>query len=96
MPQMLGFRPEFLHGSWVRLALTGGSIIARALVEETQESDGIHRAEVIGKDGDSLAVEVDAVGVIRGGAHGISVGGEMDRIHDGNGQLIEMAGGDAE
>ena len=89
------FATEFLHVSLVRLALTGGGIVARALVKETQESDGIHRAEVICKNGDSLAVEVDGVGVIRGGAHRISGGGEMDGIHDGDGQLIEMTGCDA-
>ncbi len=65
------FGTEFLHGSWVWLALTGGGIVARALVEETQESDGIHRAEVIGKDGDSLAVEV----------YGSSVGGQETEVN---------------
>lgn len=68
----MDFGTEFLHGSEVRLALTGSGIVARALVEQTQEPDGIDRAKVIGKDGDSVAVEVNGIDVIRGGAHGIS------------------------
>ena len=67
---------EFLHRSFIRLVLTGGGIVTGTLVEQAQKADGIHRAEVISKDCDSLAVEVDGIGVIRGGAHKISGGGD--------------------
>ena len=60
---------EFLHRYLIGLALAGGGVVAGAFVEQTQEADGIHRAEVICKDGDTLAVEVDWIGIVRGGAH---------------------------
>jgi len=87
---------EFLHRSFIRLALAGGGKVTGTLVEQAQKANGIHRAEVIGKDGDSLAIEVDGIGVIRDGAHKISGGGEVDGIDDGDGQVVGVTGCQAE
>ena len=87
---------KILDRSFVRLALTGGGVVTGTLVEQAEEADGIHGTEVIGEDGDTLAVEVDGIGVIRGGAHGISDGGELDGIDDADGQVVGMSGREAE
>jgi len=76
---------NFLDCSLIRVALTGGGVVTGTLIEQAQEADGIHRAEVIGKDSDSLAIEIDGIGVICGGTHKISDGSELDEIDDGEG-----------
>jgi len=86
-PQRRGFRrqglPSFLHPAgfggwrWSRRSL------GRA---EGEKADGFHGAEFLTQDGDSLAIEVDGAGVGRG-AHGISAGGELERIENGDGQV---------
>ena len=90
------FGAEFLHRSLIRLALARGGVVTGTLVKQSQEADGIHRAEVISKNGDTLPVEVDGIGVIRGSAHGVSGGAELDGIHYGDGQVVGMPGCEAE
>ena len=75
---------KLLHRSFVWLALAGGCAVAGSWVEQTEKADGIHRPELVGQDGDALAIKLNGGGVSGGSAHEISGSGKsggMQRIH---------------
>ena len=90
------FGTLFFHGSFIQLVLAGGGVVAGTWVGQAEEANGVHWAEVVGQDGDTMAVEVDGAGVCGGSAHKESGGGELNGIENGDGQNGGMLVGAAE